>query len=76
MGTALVAVIRIVASLLAGYAIGDLIDHFVPEKGEASPDIREYNVMDRIVRSVRFWSMLIIGSVIAFFLLKNKLKRK
>jgi hypothetical protein len=76
MGAAFTALIRIVASLLAGYAIGDLVDHFIPETGEPSPDIGEYNFMERIVRSVRFWAVIVTGSVIAFFLLKNQLKKR
>lgn len=76
MGAAAMAAIRIVASLLAGYAIGDLIDHFIPERGEPAPDIKQYNLMDRIVRSVRFWGVIIVGSVITFFLLRNRLKKK
>lgn len=76
MGAVLAATVRIVASLLAGYAIGDLIDHFIPGEGQPTPDIKQYNVMDRIVRSVRFWAVIIVGSVIAFFALKNKLKKR
>ena len=52
MGVAFAHLVRIVASLLAGYAIGDLVDHFIPETGQPPPDIREYSFMERIVRSV------------------------
>ncbi|GAJ22608.1 unnamed protein product, partial [marine sediment metagenome] len=46
MGAALASIFRILASLLAGYAIGDLVDHFIPEKGQPPPDIKQYNFMD------------------------------
>ncbi len=75
MGVAFAHLIRIVASLLAGYAIGDLVDHFIPEKGLPPPDIKQYNFMDRIVRSVRFWAVIVTGTVIVFLFLKKRLKK-
>jgi len=76
MAAAFAQIIRFLAILMSGYAIGDLVDHFIPERGQPAPGIQQYNFMERIVRSVRFWVTVIIGVIIGFIVLKNQLKKR
>jgi len=69
-------ILRILMTMLAGYAVGDVVDHIlpVPRIGKPAGQIQTYQPR-RLFSSVKFWIVGIAGLVVALFLLKGRLKK-